>query len=357
MTSADRNAEKKRREFDFLCVDDFIGDILSARALTTALEIGLVDWLLQNQPASFRSLAGGGDWKSRGLELLIALLVRNRVLHDNGGELSLSNDFLQALQFRDLLELRATMAGLAARDFLDHFSDLVCRPDRFRAKARFCRLFAYDRCFHESEENYHLTRQWMHITTTLTRYEAAVCMKYHDFRPYRRILDVGGNSGEFALQICRSYPQVVATVFDLPLVCDLGEEHIRYEPERARITFLRGNALTDPFPRGFDLITFKSMLHDWPEREANRFIGKAALSLAPGGTLLIFERGPLEKGEADLSYATIPMLLFLHSFRSPQIYERRLRELGLQDIALTSIYLDTPFFMLTAKKKIQEDSR
>jgi len=52
------------------------------------------------------------------------------------------------------------------------------------------------------------------------------------------------------------------------------------------------------------------------------------------GTLLIFERGPIEDGEADLSYATIPIFFFFHSLRSPAFYQEQFRELGLQDITV-----------------------
>jgi len=135
------------------------------------------------------------------------------------------------------------------------------------------------------------------------------------------------------------------------LVCDIGMEHIKAEPEADRISFIKGNALTDVLPTGFDLITFKSMLHDWPEKEAGQFITRAAQSLAPGGTLLIFERGPIEETEMEWSYAAIPILLFFHSFRSPAIYQEHLRQLGLRDIAVKRLQLGTPFFIATARKK------
>ena len=80
----------------------------------------------------------------------------------------------------------------------------------------------------------------MRITTLLTRYEAAVCMDHHDFSQYRRMLDVGGNSGEFVLRICRRYPDISAAVFDLPLVCELGQEHVRGTAEADRISFVKG---------------------------------------------------------------------------------------------------------------------
>ncbi len=340
------------REFDYLCVDDFMSNIYSARALATAFEIGLIDSLIQHKSTSLDSLTGQGSQESRGMHLLINLLVTNRVVENCNGTIKLSDAFVHALEFRDLLELKIALANFAAHDFIDHFSDLVRRPEQFLSKVRFFRLFSYDKCFNYSKENEELTKRWMHITTTLTKYEAHACMKYHDFGGYQRILDVGGNSGEFVLQICRKYPGIVATVFDLPLVCDIGLQHIQSEPEANRISFVKGNALTDVLPGGFDLITFKSMLHDWPEKEASQFLTKASQSLAPGGTLLIFERGPIEEGEAELSYTTIPILLFFHSFRSPTLYQEQFRELGLQDISVKTLKLETPFFIVTAKKKI-----
>jgi len=353
MTSPNLKEKNENREFDYLCVDKFISNIYSARALATAFEIGLIDLLIQHKFTSFYSLMEQGiEIESRGMRLLINLLITNLVIENCDGILKLSDTFIHALEFRDLLELKIALANFAAHDFLDHFTDFVRRPDQFLRKIKFCRLFSYDRCFNYSKENEELTKRWMRITTTLTKYEAHACMKYHDFGQYQRILDIGGNSGEFVLQICRKYPGAVATVFDLPLVCDIGQQHIQSEPEVNRISFIKGNALTDALPGGFDLITFKSMLHDWSEREANQFITKASQSLAPGGILLIFERGPIEEGEAELSYATIPILLFFHSFRSPTLYQEQCRRLGLQDIIIKKLYLDTPFFIVTAKKNL-----
>lgn len=352
MASEDHRRKNRSKPCDYLCVDDFMSNIFSARALATAFEIRLIDFLLQNRHATLDAITKQLGTDSRGMRLLAGVLLENRVVEDRNGKLELSEEFTHALQFRDLLEMKLAIANFAAHDFLNFFSGLVWRPDELMGKARFCRLFSYDRCFNATRENYESTRRWMWITTTLTKYEAQACLKYHDFNRYRRILDIGGNSGEFVLRICKAHPGIQATVFDLPLVCDIGLEHIRSEPEADRISFIKGNALTDALPTGFDLITFKSMLHDWPEKEARQFIVRAAQSLAPGGTLLIFERGPIEDGEAELSYATIPIVLFYHSFRSPALYQEQFKELGLQDITVKKLCLETPFFIATAKKKI-----
>jgi len=113
---------------------------------------------------------------------------------------------------------------------------------------------------------------------------------------------------------------------------------------------VRGNALKDDLPGGFDLVTFKSMLHDWPEKEAGHFIAKAALSLKPGGTLLIFERGPIENDKGTLPYSAIPMLLFFHSFRGPSLYEEQLNAFGFENVKVQRIDLETPFYLVTGIK-------
>jgi len=354
MTSVNHQRKNQSKEFDYLCVDNFIKNVFDARALATAFEIRLIDSLLQNRHATIDSLTEQLGTDSGGMRLLLDLLLANRVVENENGKLSLTEEFAHALQFRELLELKLIITNFAAHDLLDYFSDLVSRPEQFVHKARFFKLFSYNSCFDYGQENYELTKRWMRITTTLTKYESQVCMKYHDFGRYRRILDIGGNSGEFALQICRRHPEVSATVFDLPLVCDIGQEHVRSEPEADRISFIKGNALTDPLPQGFDLITFKSMLHDWPEKEAKQFIEKASHSLEPGGRLLIFERGPLEVREKTLPYSMIPLLIFYHSFRSPEIYEEHLKALGFKAISIEKINLETPFYLVTAKKKLSE---
>ena len=350
MTSMNTRGKNRSKELEYLCVDDFMENMFYARALAAGLEIGLIDFLIQHKGATLDVVKTRFPKDGRGMSLLLDLLLANRVVENREGRLELTEDFAHALQFRELLEVKLQIANFAAHDFLDYFNDLVCSPEQFVHKVRFFRLFSYDRCFDYTEENYALTKRWMRITTALTKYEAQVCMKYHDFGRYNRLMDIGGNSGEFVLRICKNYPGINATVFDLPLVCQVGLEHIGSEPEADRISFIKGNALTDVLPTGFDLITFKSMLHDWPEKEAKQFVAKASQSLVPGGTLLIFERGPLEVGETPLSYSMIPTLLFFHYFRSPTIYEEMLKVLGFQDIEVQRIDLEMPFYLVTAKK-------
>ena len=92
------------------------------------------------------------------------------------------------------------------------------------------------------------------------------------------------------------------------------------------------------------------MLHDWPPEDAERFLANAVQAVAPGGTLLIFERSPLELREKKPPFSLIPTLLFFRSYRAPAQYTAWLEALGMRELVLREVQLDTAFFVLSAKK-------
>jgi hypothetical protein len=338
------------REFEYLCVDNFLRDAVSARALASALELGIVDHLVPKQWCALPELAASARLDQRGLDLLAGMLRTNGVIEQRDGAIGLTRGFRDALKFRDLLEAKLAFAAVVAPDFLDLFSTLLCDPGGFFDKAKLFELFSYDRCFDSTPENCASTERWMRFTTALTRYESGACLASHDFSRYERMLDVGGNSGEFALRVCRRQPKLRATVYDLPLVCDIGERHVSAEPEAARIDFIRVDPAADALPQGYDLVTFKSMLHDWPDEPMQRFLARAHAALPAGGTVLLFERSLVEIGAEQLPYGQIPIMLFFRSYRAGEAYVRALDRAGFRDVELKMVDLDMPFMLLTAKK-------
>lgn len=337
--------------FDFLIVDEFIRTLVDARALKTAFEIGLIDRLVEQRSGSAEAL-----WRMLGLDpaggqLLLQLLSANGVTEVHRGDVRLTRRFASALAYRDLLETKLDYAGFTITDFADLFTALVRSSAGFMGQARLFALFDYRRCFDFTPENYALTRAWMRITSTLTRYEARAVLRDHDLARHRRMLDVGGNSGEFALRLCRRNPELRATVLDLPLVCEIGAEHVLSEPEQPRIGFMPVDLRREPIPFGYDLITFKSMLHDWPETEARQFVDKAVRALDRGGSIMIFERAPLVVGEAAPPMSMLPNLLFFRSYRPSSAYTDQLTALGLEDVEAMPVTLDSDWYVVTGRKR------
>jgi len=324
-------------------------NLVATRALKSALDLGVIDTLAEKQ-LTLAEVAATTRGDVAGARLLMGLLAADGVVTQDADSFALSPRFQQALEYRDLLNTKLDFIGFVLLDFIDHFNDLIIDSAQFMQKAQLFRLFDYQRSTTASPENYAWTKVWMRLTTALTRYEAGACLQLYDFGTHRRMLDIGGNSGEFALRACRAHSELHATIMDLPVVCEFGQDHILAEPERERINFVPGSALTDTIPPGCDLITFKSMLHDWPEIDAVRFIQRAAEALEPGGTLLIFERGPLDFGDGPPPVGLLPILLFARSYRTSALYEEVLGDLGFVDIRVQDLRLDSPFYLLTATK-------
>jgi hypothetical protein len=336
---------------DYLRAERFMTDAVKGRALASAFELGLIDCLAAGGPVTFSALRAKLGCDEKGLRMLLRLLRANEAIDQLDDLIRLTCLFQAALRYRDYIETKLFFADYVLHDLGDHFTTLVSDPVAFQGRARLFNLFSYDGCLRDSSENREAARRWMRITTCLTRYEAPACLDHYDFSIHRRLLDIGGNSGEFARRACMRHPEISALVMDLPVVCRVGAEHMAGKPESDRVRFLEGNALVDPIPHGFDLICFKSMLHDWPERETMRFLSRAVQALEPGGVVLIFERSPLESDECDVSFSALPFLLFFRSFRDSSWYESRLKALGLADVATAALRLDTPFHMITGRKK------
>lgn len=334
----------------YLCVDEFMRDVVGARALQSALELGLIDVFLRSEAVDQRSIATRLRLEPRALELLLGMLQANGVIEQHDGAAVLSGRFLAALEYRDLLQAKLEFAALVTADFLEMCTPLLAEPERFFEQARIFDLFSYGRCFEATPENIAMTRRWMHFTSALTRYEAQACIEHHDFSGSRCLLDVGGNSGEFALRICRAHVDLHATVLDLPVVCLIGRAHVGVEAEAARIDFIETTKADTDFPSGFDTVCFKSMLHDWPDREMRGFLERAYHALEAGGRLLIFERGLLEVGASQIPYSLIPIMLFFRSYRCAEDYVMHLEQIGFREVVLKTIELEMPFMLITAVK-------
>jgi len=139
-------------------------------------------------------------------------------------------------------------------------------------------------------------------------------------------------------------------VFDLPVVCALGRENLADRPEGARVAFQAGDMRRDPLPEGHDLVTFKSVLHDWPAGEARALLERAARALAPGGRLAIYERAPMALRERPLGYVQSADLVFQPFFRDADLYTETLAALGFVDCSVRCLALETPFHLIEARK-------
>jgi SAM-dependent methyltransferase len=338
---------------DHLIVDEFLRDPMQSELLSLALESGLIDQLASTDFIDHPNLCLPPSVDKAGADFFIASLVHSGVLErsSSGNSIGLSARFQKALPFRDLLEVKLSLARLVAADFSQHrILDFLAGDETFFRESRLFELFDYSRCHEITPQNCMATSRWMQLTTTLTRYESLTILDRYRFDEHKLWVDVGGNSGELAAQVVARHRSLHATVFDLPVVCEVGRKHLRSHPDRSRIHFHAGDFRADAIPRDVDLITCKSLLHDWPIAHVNAILRQAFDSLLPGGQLVIFEREQCDDVAKRFCFGMLPVLMFFRSYRPPEIYQTMLASLGFGEITYQQVMLDWPFAIITATK-------
>jgi acetylserotonin N-methyltransferase len=110
-----------------------------------------------------------------------------------------------------------------------------------------------------------------------------------DLSGYRHLVDLGGATGHLAVAACRRYPQLRATVFDLPAAVPLAREMIASSDVAGRIAVVEGDFFSDALPQA-DLFAVGRILHDWSEEKIHRLLAVIFQALPAGGALLVAEK-------------------------------------------------------------------
>lgn len=110
-------------------------------------------------------------------------------------------------------------------------------------------------------------------------------------RQVKSLLDVGGNTGRWALQCVNYSPDVEVTIMDLPQQLEMMREQIKYEPNGKRIHGHPANLLDreTSFPVGFDTIWMSQFLDCFSEEEVLSILSRAAQSMNNESRLYIME--------------------------------------------------------------------
>jgi SAM-dependent methyltransferase len=110
-----------------------------------------------------------------------------------------------------------------------------------------------------------------------------------DLTGVRKVLDVGGGSGVYAMAFARAADDVTVTVFDLPAVIPLTREYVCAAGLQDRIELVEGDYTADAFGEGFDLVFLSAILHINSPQGNQALLHKAASALRPGGQIAVLD--------------------------------------------------------------------
>jgi demethylspheroidene O-methyltransferase len=165
---------------------------------------------------------------------------------------------------------------------------------------------------------------------------AEMVLAAYSFARHRRLLDVGGGDGSFLIAAARQATGPQFDLFDLPQVADIARERISATGLGGRISVTGGDFLTDPLPRGADVVSLIRVVHDHDDDTVLRLFANIHDALPSGGVLVIGEpMSAPDSGDSVGAYFGV----YLHAMghgrpRSFAALQKLLERSGFSDVRL-----------------------
>ena len=149
------------------------------------------------------------------------------------------------------------------------------------------------------------------------------------------MLDVGGGSAAFDIELCRRYPDLTATVYELPTVAGIAAGKVKEAALPERIDTVAGDFFAESLPGGYDTVLLSMILHDWAEDRCRAILRKCWAALPGGGQVIICELlvNDARTGPPAAALMSLNMLIETEGRNyTPAEYTAWLGDLGFQDI-------------------------
>ncbi len=144
----------------------------------------------------------------------------------------------------------------------------------------------------------------------------------------RTVVDVGGGTGSLLAEVLRARPTVRGTLVDLPQTVARSGEIFQSAGVAKRVTMV-GQSFFDPLPGGADLYLLKSVLSDWPDREATAVLKRCGEAARPAGRVVVLN-GVSPDGPGGPAPALLMMVLVGGKERSLEEFRELARAAGLE---------------------------
>lgn len=280
---------------------------------------------LAERPLETSQLAGLVHADERGLDMLLNTLVAMDLLEKNGNLFSTTS-----LSAAHLCKNSPTYMG----HIIMHHHHLVegwSRLDRAVQSGTPVRR----RSSHEADaaERESFLMGMFNLASLLAPRVAAAI----DLGGRRRLLDLAGGPGTYAVHFCTANPSLTAVIYDLPTTRSFAEQTVAHFALADRIAFVAGDIVADPIGSGFDVVWISHLLHsEGPETNA-AVLAKAVDALDDDGGLLLIQEFILDDSRTAPLHPALFSLNMLIGTPSGQAYSegelcQLMRDAGLRDV-------------------------
>jgi cyclopropane fatty-acyl-phospholipid synthase-like methyltransferase len=304
---------------------DSLTGLVAARALITATSLGIFDALAEG-PLDADGLAARLELDPLGAEtLLTALLAMRYVELDEDG--AFRNTAVTARRL-----VRSSPDSIAM--FVGAQGDLHWEVlGMMTASVRSGDAYAMHETRHEDAASW---EAYMRGLYEISRDDHALDAKVVPVEAPRRLVDIAGGHGGFAMAMCRRHAELNATIVDLPPSAAVGRKIVAEQGFADRISFREGDVFEVGLGEDADVVSSFNLVHHLSVERNRELCRMARAALRPGGCLVIGDAAQPEVGERTSERGAISSLLFYtwsHSrnFRPSEI-QSWMRDAGFEDV-------------------------
>jgi len=133
------------------------------------------------------------------------------------------------------------------------------------------------------------------------------------------LLDIGSGPATYPIHLCRRYPKLRATIFDLPATLTITKRYVREAGLESRIELVSGDYRCDTIPGSYDAIFLSNIIHGEGSEENQKLITKLATNLKRSGRMILKDH-ILDETRANPPVGAIFSLLMLLTTASGRCY-------------------------------------
>jgi hypothetical protein len=272
---------------------------VEARLTQTAVELRIFD-ALENAPLTSEEAAARLALEPKAAELLLNALAAVELLHKNAALFSLADTARQYL-----LRSSPYYVGDMIRFESSLWNCWEKLPEAIRSGKAVRPANMY-------QDDVNETETFISAMDSLVkaRGDSDVVASALDWSHIGEFLDVGSGPATYPIALCKKFPNLHATIFDLPVTLNITRHFIRAAGMEDRIRLIAGDYRKDAIPGDYQVIFLSNVIHgeDYAKNEA--LVGKLAKNLEPAGRIVIKDH-ILDDSRAKPTVGAIFSLLML----------------------------------------------
>jgi len=273
-------AQRKERQ-----VFDIIAGFVHTKVLSAAVQLGLLDLLLEEGPLSPDEIQPRIGLDRDATERLLDAALSLGIVSRRTGQRFGLGDVGATVATTPALQSIIAHNEIFYRDLVDPVA--ILRHDL--SQATLARFWSYA---HADEPAALQSESVRGYTAFMSASQALIAEDVLDAYPlarHRAVLDVGGGDGTFLLAAGTRHKDLELILFDLPAVCETARPRLEAAGLAQRCRIVGGSFMTDPLPDGADVVVLNRVLLDHDDQTALGILTSVFRTLPPGGRLLVAE--------------------------------------------------------------------